>query len=137
MNTAIKTKAELNVEIEELKAQLAAQHTAPEVGAVPTVETTTHIPRQYQEAVNTILNSNFKVEIDYPDDSPTFMFSILVPKKYSNASDPHWLMYGEDRRSRVVNNADGPAGVKAWVQKVYDNFDMETKAKITSDRNKL
>lgn len=134
MQTAAKTKAELNAEIEELKAQLASQIAPPVVGTAPSVETTTHIPRQYQEAVNTILNDKFKIEIDYPDDSPTFAFSVLVPKEYSNAGEQHWVAYGEDRRTRVVNNADGVAGVKQWVQKVYDNFDNETKSRITIQR---
>lgn len=138
-----KNREALLKEIEELKAAQAAPQEPvsaqiPEepvevVAPVPTNEIP--VPADWNEAVKTILNDKFKVEVDYSADSPTFGFSILVPQEYSNASKPHWETYHEDRRTRVINNADGVGGVKQWVERVYNNFDQETKAKITSDRN--
>lgn len=137
-----KTKAQLEAEIAELKAKLEAK---PEVSPEKPEETvpveekkpenTIPVPSEWTEAVHTVLNKKFGVEVDYSSDSPTFGLSILVPQEYSNASKPHWDTYHEDRRTRVINNADGVGGVKQWVERVYNNFDNETKAKITSDRN--
>lgn len=133
------SKAELEAEIAELRAKLETKEEAVEV--LPVEEpakpaaSAIPVPSEWQEAVETILNKKFKVEVDYSSDSPTFGFSILVPQEYSNAPKPHWETYHEDRRTRVINNADGVGGVKQWVERVYNNFDNETKAKITSDRN--
>lgn len=134
------TKAELEAELAALKEQLAKKEEAVAVAPVeapaPIEEKAAFpVPSEWSEAVNTTLNKRFKVEVDYNSDTPTFGFSILVPKEYSNASKNHWEMYKEDRRTRVINNADGVGGVKQWVERVYNNFDNETKAKITSDRN--
>lgn len=131
MPTATKTKAELEKELEELKAKL---DTPPETPPEENV-TQAHIPQQYLDAVHTILNKRFGVEMEYQPDTPNFGFSILVPKEYSNAGEPHWAMFHEDRRTRVINNSEGSAGVKLWVEKVYNNFDMETRTRITADRN--
>ena len=131
------TKAELEAELALLKEQLTQKQVQVEVAPVEEVTETTKlpVPKEWQEAVDTILNKKFTVEVEYSADTPTFGFSILVPKEYSNATKPHWDTFHEDRRTRVVENAQGVAGVKQWVERVYNNFDNETKAKITSDRN--
>lgn len=92
------------------------------------------IPPEYQGLVNTILNKDFGVEISYPSDGVGFNFAILVPKKYSNASEPHWLTYGEDRRNKVIQNAFGINGVREYLELVYNNFGLETKSQIVADR---
>lgn len=116
---------------------------APEQSTEPTVsapkpedkpKSDIPVPAEWKEAVKSVLNERFQVEVDYNADTPTFAFSILVPQEYSNAGKNHWELYKEDRRTRVINNSDGASGVKQWVEKVYNNFDNETKAKITSDR---
>ena len=134
------TKAELEAELATLKEQLAQKQEQVEVAPVEAVVETKSeqgipVPREWREAVDTILNKKFGVEVDYNADTPTFGFSILVPKEYSNASKPHWETFHEDRRTRVIENAQGAGGVKQWVERVYNNFDNETKAKLTSDRN--
>ena len=93
------------------------------------------VPTEYQELVNTMLNKNFEVQINYQPDTAAFEFAILVPKNYSNAGDAHWNTYKEDRRSKVIDNAFGANGVRNWVQKIYDNFNDETKSRITYDRS--
>lgn len=122
------TKAELEQELATLKAEKPA---APEF---PKETSQFPVPKDFLESMHTTLNDRFSVEVDYHSDSPQFDLSILVPEEYSNAGKSHWDMYHEDRRTRVINNADGVGGVKQWVEKVYDNFDNETKARITSDR---
>lgn len=133
------TKAELEAQVAELTAKLAEKkeevEIAPTEAPAPLNVSTFPVPSEWTENVHAVLNKKFTVEVDYNSDTPTFGFSILVPREYSNASKNHWEMYGEDRRTRVINNADGVGGVKQWVEKVYNNFDNETRAKITSDRN--
>lgn len=92
------------------------------------------IPIEYLEARDTILNKRFAMEITYLTDSAGFQLSVLVPKEYSNAAKPHWDMYHEDRRSKVIENAFGTNGVREWLQLVYENFNNEMKSRITSDR---
>jgi len=108
----------------------------PEVVA-PVVDSKFPIPVDYQDAVDTILNKHFKIELTYPTDQAAFEFTIFVPEKYSNAGKPHWDMYGCDRRTRVIQNALGLLGVREWCTKVYENFSAETKAAITMDRQAL
>lgn len=92
------------------------------------------IPLEYTNLVETILNKKFKIEISYPSSGVGFDFNILVPLEYSNAGEPHWNTYHEDRRSKIIQNAFGVNGVREYVTQVYENFPMETKNKITFDR---
>lgn len=95
------------------------------------------IPYEYSELVNTLLNSKFKVEINYIADQAAFSFEILVPKEYSNASEAHWQTYKEDRRGKVIQNAYGANGVREWVLHVYENFSPEIQSMITYDRGQI
>jgi hypothetical protein len=92
------------------------------------------VPHDYLELVRTILNPKFQVELDFSTDTAEFLFSVLVPEEYSNAGKPHWDMYHEDRRTRKISNALGVNGVREWVQKIYESFDMEIRSRITQDR---
>lgn len=134
-----KTRAELEAEIAKLQAQIADKKEAVEVAPLEEVTAPKNenpVPSDYSAAVREGLNSQFNVEIEYSSNTPFFGFSILVPKTYSNAPKPHWDMYKEDRRTRMISNAEGLQGVKLWVERVYNNFDNETKARITSDRQR-
>ena len=98
------------------------------------VESKFPIPVEYRNIVDTVLNKKFEVDLDYSGDSASFNFSILVPKEYSNAGLPHWETYHEDRRTKVIVNALGVNGVRDWATQVYENFNPETKSRITFDR---
>ncbi len=95
------------------------------------------IPYEYQELKNTLLNKHFEIDIEYIPDQVAMSFSILVPKKYSNAGEMHWGTYKEDRRSKVIPNALGANGVRQWMEQVYNNFNETTKSLITYDRAQL
>lgn len=95
------------------------------------------IPAEFREVVDTVLNKKFDIQIEYLSDSAAFLFSILVPKEYSNASPAHWQSMHEDRRTRTILNALGANGVREWATKVYENFDPETKSRITFDRSQV
>ena len=95
------------------------------------------VPYEFEELKNTLLNKNFSLEIEYLPDQAAMSFSILVPKKYSNAGENHWITYKEDRRSKVISNALGANGVRQWCEQVYNNFNESTKSAITYDRAQL
>lgn len=130
--------ASLSAQVDALTKQL---ETAPPRVPAPKppvdVKSDVPIPTDYRNLVDTILNTRFGIEIKSAWDAPAFDLSILVPQDYSNAGKPHWETYKEDRRSRVILSALGLNGVREWVQKVYDNFDTETKTRITMDRTAL
>lgn len=92
------------------------------------------VPQDYLDLVATVLNKKFGIEINYVKDSPSFELSILVPREYSNAPAGHWDTFKEDRRTKVIANSYGLAGVKDWVSLVYENLPIEIKAKIAADR---
>ena len=119
-----------------LKAQEAPPPPAPKPTPPPAVsiQSTLPVPPEYRELVNTILNSKFQIDIKPADGSPAFDFALLVPREYSNAGKPHWDMYNEDRRTKVILSSLGLNGVRDYVTLVYNNFDNETKARITNDR---
>lgn len=140
-----KKKASIEDVLEALKkltAALAAPKTTEPASAPPPpasikMEHGFPIPYEYQELVKTMLNKEFAVDIKYLPDAASFEFSILVPKKYSNAPENHWLTYNEDRRTKVIQNAYGANGVREWVLQIYENFPQTTQSLITYDRAQL
>lgn len=103
----------------------------------PVAKSTFPVPIEWKDIVENTLNKEFGIEIAPEGDTASFGFSILVPQKYSNAGKPHWETYHEDRRTRIIPHALGLNGVREWVTKIYENFDPETKSRITFDRAQL
>ena len=92
------------------------------------------VPVDYRELVDTMLNKSFEIQMEALGDQPAFHFAIIVPETYSNMSAPYKEMYKIDKRARVINYSDGVNGVRDWVEKVYNNFDQDTRTRITMDR---
>lgn len=102
--------------------------------SAPSAQTDTPIPLEYRQLVDNVLNRTFDIEIQPKNDIPAFEFIIKVPKKYSNASDAHWAMYKSDSRPKVVTYAEGITGIRDWCEKVFNNFNQDTKSLIVMDR---
>lgn len=94
----------------------------------------THIPQEYVQMVHSILNQKFKIDIEFSPALPAFDFIVQVPKEYSNAPQPHWDMYGCDKRNRMIMNALGSEGVREYLNLIYNNLSMEARARITAER---
>ena len=109
----------------------------PVAKAVTKTETQFPIPLEFREVVETILNKLFEIDIKYLSDQAAFEFYVRVPKKYSNAGDKHWEMFGEDCRSKVIINAYGAAGVREFIMQIYNNFTDEARSAISYDRSQL
>ncbi len=112
-------------------ATLSPAFTAPKLR---TDKTGLPIPTEYIQIMEEVLNKKFDIQVEYMPDTSSFELAILVPKEYSNASQPHWDTFHEDRRSKVIENALGVTGVREWITQIYENFGNETKSRITLDR---
>ena len=87
----------------------------------------------HRALVDEVLNKHFgfKVENDF---SGTRLV-ILVPKKYSNASEAHWETYHEDARpSKPFLAHEIEVGFKGHLEKVLSNFNPDEKALVVNDR---
>jgi hypothetical protein len=87
----------------------------------------TPVPPAWRKAVIEILGIDFECELKQPDRGGT-IFTIIVPKNKSNASQLHWQNFKQDRRSRELGNT-GLDGVKTWCLKVRANL-LATGAKL-------
>lgn len=86
------------------------------------------IPAEYKEIVELTFNKSFGVRLEPMTDTPAFLFTVVVPKKYSRVTT------GEDLRPKVITYSDGVSGVRLWADKVFGNFDGDTQALIVQDR---
>ena len=129
----------LIAEVKSLKELILTSLPQPLVGGVkdtvPIPEPTPEPPKQdypipfeYRGIVNDVLNKNFEIRLEPQPDSPSFVFTIVVPKEYSS------LPQGEDIRPKVIQFSDGVNGVRLWAEKVYNNFSPEVQARIAADR---
>ena len=91
------------------------------------------VPSEYREIVDTLLSPRFGIKMEAIADRPEFVFTIVVPDQYSNINANDRLAIGGDLRSKVIPYSEGANGVRQWVQRVYDSFNPETKAKIKQD----
>ena len=91
------------------------------------------IPPDFIATVHEVLNKNFRIELEPLPDSAGFMFSIIVPDKYSNVS-PAQKPDGKDRRVKVITYSDGVNGVRLWAEKVLNNLDKDTQFRVVEDR---
>lgn len=92
------------------------------------------VPQDFRQAVDTILNQNFGIEIDSRETPGAFGFSVLVPREYSNATQGHWETYKEDRRFKAIPRVEGIEGVKEYVNRVFNNLPQDTRTQIMIDR---
>jgi hypothetical protein len=100
---------------------------APADEAGPDKDQSTPIPPSWLKAVHTILGTDFECELKQPDKGGT-IFTIIVPKDKSNASQLHWQNFKQDRRSKELGNT-GLEGVTLWCKKVRANL-LATGAKL-------
>ena len=121
-----------------LTTKLAASDTVAPRSLPPAAEaslTQMPVPSEYRQIVNTVLNQSFGVEVVPMENVPAFEFAVIVPKVYSNAGKTYLETYGIDRRPRVISYAEGANGVREWVEKVYSNFNQDTRTRITLERS--
>ena len=102
--------------------------------SVSEVPMTAPVPFEYRQLVDYVLNKSFGIEIVPRSDAPLFEFSIVVPVKYSNMTPTYKQTYKMDRRPKVMNYAEGANGVREWCEKVFNNFNSDTRALIVADR---
>ena len=135
-------KVSLRVEALELKIQLletpvvTKTETHAETRVVDTKEERIEypIPREYREIIDSVLNKNFKVFLDYSDGNTDF--NLIVPDKYSALTpESKKISGGFDRRRRVIPPYEGINGVREYVGMVWKSFNPAIKAQIVADRS--
>ena len=140
INTLIEAINSLKEKPYELKESESTSTTLPkkptETPAPPReVEMTQPVPMEYRMIVNEVLNKDFGIKMEYMKDRPEFMFTVIVPEKYSPLTSKEKELCSIDLRSKVITYANGVNGVRTWVELIYKNFNPEVQARITSDRH--
>lgn len=85
-----------------------------------------------RQLVDEVLNKNFGIHL--LSQLGSFKFSIVVPDKYSSLSEDKKKMIKFDVRPKVIENAEGLNGARAWCELVLNNFDQTMQSLIVSDR---
>ena len=85
------------------------------------------IPQEHRIAVDEILNKDFGIHVKGLPNIPSFKFTVLVPKKYSQELE-------FDPRVKVISYAEGTLGVKSWCELVFKTFNEETRYRVIADR---
>ena len=119
---------------QEVKPQEVSNGAQVNIAQIDPAILSVPVPQEYQELVNTILNKNFRVRMEYRTDAPLFEFAVIVPDKYSNMPLPQREIQKEDFRPKVISMAEGKNGVKEWCERVYKNFNTEIQSMIVADR---
>ena len=91
------------------------------------------VPQEYREIVDTVLNKEFGVRYGFGNEAG-FEFTVIVPRKYSNAPKEHFILNGEDCRVRIVPHAEAERGVQSYVDKIWENLGPDMRALITAAR---
>ena len=86
------------------------------------------IPEEYKEIGRLQFNKSFVVRLEPMAETPAFLFTIVVPQKYSRVTS------GEDLRPKVITYSDGVQGVRLWAEKVFNNLDKDTQDLVIKDR---
>ena len=121
----------INERLDKIEANFATPNSVPAIEApveVPVKVPDYPIPAEYKDIVELTFNKSFGVRLEPMTDTPAFLFSIVVPKKYSKVTS------GEDIRPKVITYSDGVSGVRLWSDKVFNNFDGDTQSLIVQDR---
>ena len=136
----------LTLKVEELgKPVVQVNPVAPVIPAITTngIAPTNNpmyypTPPDFVEMVDLTLNKNFGIRFEAMKDSPAFLFTLVVPPKYSPLKEtegPNGVKVSvEDIRAKVIPMSDGVNGVRLWCEKVYSNFDKDTQFRVVEDR---
>ena len=97
-------------------------------------DTSMYVPVEYRDIVDSVLNKFFGIKIEPKTDSPAFLFSIVVPDRYSNITPAYKEIYQEDIRPKVITFAEGTVAIRDWAEKVFNSFNPDFRAMIVMDR---
>lgn len=75
-------------------------------------------PTDYLRVRDSILNTDFPMEVLQFSDRPQVQVHIIVPDKYSNVPPDQRHTKSEDRRSKVINTAAAVPELAEWMNKI-------------------
>ena len=129
--------------LDAIEAAIEAKFNTPNVlptNVLPSIPQTQTVPRDfpippdYVEAVDFTLNKSFSIKLEPFKDSPSFLFTIVVPPRYSTLTPAQREMNVEDIRPKVITYAEGTIGVREWAERVFKNFNLDMQKLIIEDR---
>lgn len=91
------------------------------------------LPPHYNVLVQKYFNpeDGFKFFLEYPTidakglEVGGYLFTIDVPKKFSNATEAHYKFYKVDLRTRALQAAHMVKGIEEWCQRVARNLNYK------------
>jgi len=124
----------LGQEIVKRPAESNVSVTIPEIKVETPSVSDFPVPTEYRGIVNQLLNQDFGIKIE-PADGSSFLFTVIVPDKYSPTTlAQRKMLGGNDIRPKVITHVEGENGVRLWTERVFNNFNSEIKAAIIADR---
>lgn len=130
---SLKTLTDAVKGIEERLVKLEHPTDVKKEEPTPKVESVSVENPDHRKLVNEVLNKHFSFKTQ--SEFSGLRLVILVPKKYSNASDAHWSMYGADERpSKPFASHEVEPMFRVHLESVFNNFNPDIKALIVNDR---
>lgn len=109
--------------VDGLEKKVVSQEIIAEREAIPDEIDATPIPPKWRAIVDTELDTDFGIQVRYPDNGSGFLFTIIVPLKKSNATKDYLERYKVDRRTVALSPNQGIDGIKNWCQRVRKNLE--------------
>ena len=105
------------------------------------VEESDPVPFEFRQVVDEVLNKFFEVRVKngakISDNVDGFVLTIVVPDKYSTATEyQKQSVGGEDIRVKAIPYSLREIGVKEWCDKVWGTFNEDIQGQITEDKTK-
>lgn len=100
---------------------------------IPNMPILSPFPPEYREYIDTRLNKHFSAEVR-PFSGTQIELRIIVPDRYSTAKPELRKDLGGDLRLKILDSVLGLAGVKDYVDQVWNTFSLDYQASITADR---
>mgnify|MGYP001565148873 CR=1 FL=1 len=142
----LKAVVALNNSVSKLDERLVALENpavnpvVEEVVPIQVEEDSDPVPFEFRQVVDEVLNKFFEVRVKngakISENVDGFVFSVVVPDKYSTASEFQKQSVGGDLRVKAIPYALREIGVREWCDKVWKTFNEDIQGQITEDRLK-
>ena len=107
---------------------------------VPMAEASDPVPFEFRQVVDEVLNKFFEIRVKngakISDNVDGFVLTIIVPDKYSTATEYQKQSVGGDLRVKAIPYALREIGVKEWCDLVWKTFNEDIQGQVTEDRLK-
>lgn len=107
---------------------------------IQTEEMSDPVPVEFRQVVDEVLNKFFEIRIKngakISENVDGFILTIVVPDKYSTATEFQKQSVGGDLRVKAIPYALREIGVREWCDKVWKTFTSDIQGQIVEDKLK-